>query len=179
MVNVSLLVVSGPPGAGNSTVARRLADRRPKSALVEGDASFGFLANGAIPPWLPEAHEQNKHITEIAAGVAGAFVERGFAVVYDGVVGPWLIDAFAAATGLDSLDYVVLLPSVETCVDRVRTRRGPGFTDEAAARGMHADFASSNVATRHLVTDESADVSSIVNIIESKIAAGDTTLVPG
>ena len=47
-----LLIVSGPPGAGKSTVSRRLADSFDPSVLVEGDAFFGFLASGAIQPWL-------------------------------------------------------------------------------------------------------------------------------
>jgi energy-coupling factor transporter ATP-binding protein EcfA2 len=38
-----LLVVTGPPGAGKSTVAAVLAGRFPESALVEVDAFFGFL----------------------------------------------------------------------------------------------------------------------------------------
>jgi dephospho-CoA kinase len=43
----SLLVVTGPPGAGKSTVARILVDRAERSVLVKGDAFFGFLASGA------------------------------------------------------------------------------------------------------------------------------------
>ena len=52
----SLLIVTGPPGAGKSTVAKLLAASMPRSVLVQGDAFFGFLANGAIDPWLPESH---------------------------------------------------------------------------------------------------------------------------
>lgn len=44
------MVVTGPPGAGKSTVARILADRVEPSVLVEGDSFFAFLARGAIPP---------------------------------------------------------------------------------------------------------------------------------
>ena len=54
-----LLVVTGPPGSGKSTLSEVLADRWEPSVLVEGDAFFAFLRRGAIPPWLPEAHAQN------------------------------------------------------------------------------------------------------------------------
>ena len=43
----SLVVVTGPPGAGKSTVARALADSFEPSVLVAGDAFFAFLARGA------------------------------------------------------------------------------------------------------------------------------------
>jgi len=56
-----LLVVTGPPGAGKSTVARLVTDRFEPSALVEGDAFFAFLARGAsdarhvvVPAHRPE-----------------------------------------------------------------------------------------------------------------------------
>lgn len=118
----SLLVVTGPPGAGKSTVARVLAERFDPSVLVEGDAFFAFLARGAIPPWLPESNEQNEIVTTAAASAAGRYSAGGYTTVYDGVVGPWFLPTFVAATGLNRLDYVVLQPSVERCLDRVATR---------------------------------------------------------
>lgn len=45
----------GPPGAGKSTVARAVSATFEPSVLVEGDAFFGFLDQGAIEPWLPES----------------------------------------------------------------------------------------------------------------------------
>ena len=79
----SLLVVTGPPGAGKSTVAGILADRAEPSVLVAGDDFFGFLARGAIPPWLPASNEQNEVVTQAAAAAAGRYAAEGFVTVYD------------------------------------------------------------------------------------------------
>ncbi len=84
----SLLVVTGPPGAGKSTVARILADRAEPSVLVEGDVFFGFLARGAIPPWLAQSNDQNEVVTAAAAAAAGRYASGGYETVYDGVVAP-------------------------------------------------------------------------------------------
>ncbi len=67
----SLLIVTGPPGAGESTVAERLVERLDPSALVEGDRFFAMLRRGAIEPWLPESNEQNTVVTGAMAKATG------------------------------------------------------------------------------------------------------------
>lgn len=175
-----LLVVTGPPGSGKSTVSAALADLWEPSALVEGDTFFAFLRRGYVPPWLPEAHAQNDTTTRAAAAAAGTFARGGVHVVYDGVIGPWFLPAFAALTGLDAIDYVVLLPPVETCLHRVATRTGHGFTDEAATRHMHAEFvrATSGSAADGgpgaVLTDLPDDVGGVVDAIRAALAGGRT-----
>jgi Fe-S cluster assembly ATPase SufC len=153
----SLIVITGPPGAGKSTVARIVADRFDPSVLVEGDAFFAFLARGAVPPWLPESNEQNTVVIEVAAAAAGRFVAGGYHTVYDGVVGPWFLPTFASATGVDRLHYALLLPAIDTCVQRVARRQDHGFTDEAATRKMHDEFARTEIDPRHVLVDPRGD----------------------
>ena len=105
-----LVVVTGPPGAGKSTVAGLLADRFGHSVLVPGDAFFAFVARGAVEPWLPAAHGQNEVVTRAAAAAAGRYAAGGYGTVYHGVVGPWFLGDFAAGASLDCLHYAVLLP---------------------------------------------------------------------
>jgi hypothetical protein len=171
----SLLVVTGPPGAGKSSVARILADAADQSVLIEGDAFFGFLASGAVEPWLPASKVQNTVVTTAAASAAGVFAAGGFTTVYDGVVGPWFLPAFGLATGLERLDYAILLPSVEVCVHRVATRPDHGFTDEGATRKMHAEFAGARVDDRHVLRDASGDATAVAELIESARQAGELT----
>jgi cytidylate kinase len=149
----SLLVVTGPPGAGKSTVASALADRMDPSVLVDGDAFFSFLATGRILPWLPESNTQNTVVTEAAGLATGRFVQD-YDTVYDGIVGPWFLDRFGRSCSVAELDYVVLLPDVETCWERVRTRPDTQGMHEDATRKMHREFVAASITPSRVISVE-------------------------
>lgn len=133
------IVITGPPGAGKSTVSAALAELYEPSALVEGDAFFAFMRRGYVEPWKPASHEQNTAVVEAAAAAAGR-LSRHATVIYDGVIGPWFLSDFLVASGISALHYVVLLPPLDVCLERVERRIGHGFTDLAATRQMYEQF---------------------------------------
>ena len=144
-------MVTGPPGSGKSTVAPLVSEAFTPAAVVAGDEFFAFWTRGFVDPWLPAAHAQNEVVVRAAASAAGTFVAGDCTVVYEGVVGPWFLPAFAAATGLPQLHYAVLLPSLDRCLDRIASRTGHGFADAAAATHVHADFAAAALDPRHVL----------------------------
>lgn len=166
-----LLVVTGPPGAGKSTVASMLAERVVPSVVVRGDDFFAHLHEGAIDPWLPEADEQNRVVLAAAAAATGRFVDGGYPTIFDGVVGPWHLRSFVRAAGVRSLDYVVLLPPLDAVLDRVATRTGHGFTDAEAAAHMHGAFSRADVEPRHVMAGEQHPAD-LVRAIEVARSAG-------
>lgn len=93
-----LIVVTGPPGAGKSTTSKALSKRFARSALVAGDDFFAFIDQGSVAPWAVEAHHQNGVVVGAAPAASGG-PAGGYTVVYDGVIGPWFVDAIAIATG--------------------------------------------------------------------------------
>lgn len=165
-------MVTGSPGAGKSTVAPLVADQFERSALVDGDTFFAFLCAGAFDPWLVGAHAQNEVVTDAAAAATSAFVAGGYDTVYDGVVGPWFLPAFARRLSVTEHDYVVLLPPVEVCVARVASRVGHGFCDEAAARSMHEQFVAHRPADRHVIDDGSLSAAAIADMIVDRRRRG-------
>ena len=159
-----LIVVTGPPGAGKTTVSRVLSGMFEASARVAGDEFFAFIDQGYLAPWTPAAHRQNEVVVSAAAAAAGRLAAGGYTVIYDGVIGPWLVDAFGRAAGVTRLHYALLLPPEQVCLHRVASRVGHGFTDLDAAQHMYAEFAGAQIDSRHVVTSSSDAATSVLHL---------------
>jgi cytidylate kinase len=166
-----LIVITGPPGAGKSSISEHLANERTPSALVAGDSFFAMIKQGYILPWLPQARHQNSVIIEAAGAAAGRLSDIGF-VVYDGVLGPWFLQTFLRAAGMVQLHYVILLPPLEVCLERVRTRSGHAFADLPVTRDMYEQFAKAAVDPRHLITEPDDHPAQLAELIAGELDAG-------
>ena len=119
-----VLLVSGPPGVGKTEVSLALASTASMGVHLESDWFFRSILSGITGPHLPEAHSQNTAIVDAATDAAASLASSGYAVVWDGVVGPWFLDRAArrlASRGI-GLRCLVLRPSHQTTLDRVRSR---------------------------------------------------------
>ncbi len=119
------LPVTGPPGAGKSTVSRLVAAALERSALLQGDVVSQLVVSGrvwALGDPADEAARQVALCNDNLCSLATNFTDAGFTPVIDWVVPNRMqLDVFRSALG-DRLRLVVLDPGTDACVERNRTR---------------------------------------------------------
>jgi predicted kinase len=150
-----VLVVSGPPAAGKTTVAALLCDRQSPSVHLHADDFWGFIKNGYVDPWLPNAHEENVVVIDAACTSTGVFARGGYRVVLDACLGPWFVADLMSLVGEVTVDYAVLMPPIETVLHHLRARNDHGFTSEDAAHHMYREFATALPGFERHVIDPS------------------------
>jgi len=185
----SVLVITGPPGSGKSTVAPRLARRLgPSVACIESDWFWTTIHAGFVEPWRPESDHQNRTVLRAATSAAAELAIGGYRVVVDGVIGPWHlahITSILDARGI-GLDYAVLRPALATCLARAEARsaeppRVPGHPPLAASgpiRHMWAQFADLGDYEAHVLDPTGHDPAWTVDRLEGLLAAGHLRIDP-
>src|SRR5580692_13153837 len=92
-----LLLLTGSPGCGKTTIAPLVADQAPLSACLDLDWFFAKLRQGAIEPWREEAHQQNRVVLSAAASAVATFSAGGYFTVAEGILYPFMLDLFVTA----------------------------------------------------------------------------------
>jgi thymidylate kinase len=138
-----ILVVTGPSGAGKTTVGRLVAATFERSAHIQTDHFMTFVASGWVEPQLADAAHQNHVLGGAVTAAALQFATGGYTVVLDGHIFPEGLDGLAhhsARRGV-TLHYAILRPDLATCLTRVQQRRQGDPEDLESFTRLHARFA--------------------------------------
>ena len=146
-----IVILTGPPGAGKSTIANALVKTFDSPGVhLQADDFWHFIKQGYIPPYLPEAHNQNGVVIDALASTTRCYARAGYFVVVDGVIGPWFLGRFRKIVGT-TLHYVVLRPDFETTMARAQARPDSALKEREAIENLYKQFAALGNLERHVV----------------------------
>jgi broad-specificity NMP kinase len=178
-----LLLLTGSPGCGKTTVAPLVADRHERSASLDLDWFFAKLRSGAISPWREEAHTQNRVVLHAAAEAAAALAAGGYFTVAEGILYPFMLDLFAAACSRNGVPahYAVLRAPIELVQQRVQDRttepeHAGALADATVVSDLWTQFESQGVHERHRVDVGRRSPDGVAEEIDRRLRAGDFRL---
>ena len=169
-----IIVITGPPGTGKSTVSAIVAKEScmEKSVHMHTDDFYHYLSKGAILPHLPESNEQNLIVIEAFLEAAKRYARGGYDVIVDGIIGPWFLQPWLNIVheGYE-VHYIILRASKEETLNRATGRlKLDSETNTELVEVMWEQFHHLGVYERHAIDTTNDSIQDTVSAINEKIS---------
>jgi chloramphenicol 3-O-phosphotransferase len=179
-----VIIVTGPAGAGKSSVAEAICERFDRMMHIEVDHLRHWVKAGYRHPWLddPQTAEQRLLAVRNASAIAREADALRYAAVIDDVVlaeGVALYREAFAGIGCN-VHFALLLPSLEVTLARDGQRSEP-IPDRA--RTLHADFARESsgglLPGAAIDSSEDGDAAMTADRVMDAVASGAALFIEG
>ncbi|HEY6333948.1 MAG TPA: hypothetical protein VI756_31820 [Blastocatellia bacterium] len=159
----SVIIISGPIGAGKTAIAREFIKKPPRpTAYIEGDVFWSFFVKEKPVP----RNEGFRLIMRAMTASAIAYARDGYETVLDFSMPPGFLGRAFHRFGSIPVHYIVLRPSKETCASRAAARPLGKIQDYSEYNFFYDLF---NVPDKYLIEDDICDAATMANRIREGI----------
>lgn len=165
----SIIILSGPVGAGKTTVAKELICLLDGPvAYIEGDKFWSFLAKDADKFTRIENFKMVMRSMTVAAM---PYCRVGYQVVLDFSIPPWYMEVILEILKRRDImvDYVVLNPGEEICAQRAAERSEGKIPDYSVYKKLYDCF---NEVQKYTIHDEENDAKVIAGYVMEGLNEG-------
>jgi hypothetical protein len=165
-----IILLSGPVGAGKTTVARELvACSTGPMTFIEGDTFWSHLVRR--PDQLPRQKNFKMIMTAMVAA-AMPYALYGYETLLDFSIPPWFLETADKVVQRKEvpMDYVVLRPEESICAARCAGRAEGAINEYGPYLDLYADFKAVN--RRHLVLNNGNDPAAVALQIREGLDEG-------
>jgi cytidylate kinase len=149
-------LITGPAGAGKSSVTKALAKKFTHSAVINVDQLRGMIVGGYKKPWPydDEVESQLSLSAKNACDMTMNFLEKGFSVFIDDLVGRKLLEQYSEHFKNHNFKTFLLLPSLESLLRRF-DERGDNKELRKRTQDLHKSFSEKKDKLNWQVIDSS------------------------
>lgn len=165
----SIILLSGPVGAGKTSVAKALIEcQTGPMTYIEGDSFWSHLARRSELP----IHLQFKMIMTAMVAAAIPYALYGYEALVDFSIPPWFLKTADKMVQRKDVpvDLVVLRPPEEICAARAAARAEGVITDYGPYKELYTDF--EDVPRRHVVLNDQDDPAATARLIREGLDEG-------
>ena len=161
-----MIFLSGPIGAGKTTVAQELIALLPAPlTYIEGDTFWSFIQKEGV-------HAQRDSFPVLVRSMTAAavpFARSGFRVLIDFSIPTAFVETARKILKEVPFDFVLLRPSLEICIQRAAVRKDGPIRDPARIKKFYPLFDDGGIEP---VCDDVADPASLAQRIYDGLNQG-------
>ena len=160
----NLYIITGPAGVGKSTISKKIAESKKKSALIEGDEIYHQVVGGYVQAWKEGNHLET--FWKVCINTIKIYLENGYDVVFNYIVTPTPLEIMKKEFEDYSIKFVVLLVDEKTLLLRDKERPEDYQMKERCITLLNS-FKNNNYNNQNILDTTNLSIDETVDIIEN------------
>ncbi len=149
---------------GKSTISKKIAESKKKSALIEGDDIYHQVVGGYVQAWKEGNHLET--FWKVCINTIKTYLEDGYDVVFNYIVTPTPLEIMKEEFEDYSIKFVVLLVDESTLLSRDKERPEDCQIKERCITLLN-NFKNTNYNKQNIINTTNLSIEETVDIIEN------------